>query len=125
MENTESVTATESATATDGTEPKVRKPRAPKAEITVGLLKAMKKLAPAHFADTCELNKDNPVFQRALRQLAAEDAEAAEITGLGRGEMVCDFRRGVFVSLASLGAVKGTKVSVTQVSDTEVSVKVL
>lgn len=104
------------------TETKQRKPRGPRAEITVGDLKAMKKLAPAHFQDVCDLNKDNAVFQKALKQLASEDADAARVAGLGEGEMVCDFRKGVFVSLASLGAEKGTKVRVTRVSDTEVSV---
>jgi hypothetical protein len=104
----------ESETATE-TAPKTRKPRGPRAEFTVGDILNLERIGVLEQAK--ELNGDNASFQAALKAAGSKSAHAAALAGFADGEKVCDFRKGVFVSLAALGAVEGSRAMVQRDGD--------
>jgi hypothetical protein len=101
------------------TETAPKKERKPRGQFTVGDILRMD--ANGLLDAAKEKHGDNPAFQAALKAASGKSSKAAEMAGLGEGEKVCDFRKGIFLSLAALGAVEGSKAVSERVGDTIVT----
>lgn len=110
--------------AVDTAEKPARKPRGPRGEITVGDLKAAYRLmGRAGLDQIMAAHQGSDALAKALKLFAREEPAVAEILGL-KDAVEVDFRNGVFVHLAALGAKKGDKVKVTQTDENTVTLTI-
>jgi hypothetical protein len=98
----------------------VRKPRGPRAEFTSGDLATLKRFGALEAK--MEEHAGNASFQAALKALARKDHEVAALLGVSADGRTLDKRKGVFVSLAGLGAKMGDSATVEPIDGDSVKV---